>query len=54
MRGCDDLFHLGCLWTLVLVGVGGGVCMYGGFICNLLVICSSFDSRFGVSIVVFL
>jgi hypothetical protein len=47
------MFHL-CLWTLVLIGVGGGIVMYGGIICNLLVICSSFDSRFGVSIVVFL
>ena len=28
--------------------------MYGGFICNLVVICSSFDLRFGISIVVFL
>jgi hypothetical protein len=54
MRGCDDLFHLGCLWTLVLVGVGGSVCMYGGFICNLVVICNNFESRFGISIVVFL
>jgi hypothetical protein len=53
-RGYDDLFHLGCLWTLVLIGVGGGVVMYGGFICSLVVICSNFDSRFGISIVVFL
>jgi hypothetical protein len=52
--GCGEMFHLGCLWTLVLIGVGGGVVMYGGIICNLLVICSSFDSRFGVFIVVFL
>jgi hypothetical protein len=45
---------LGCLWTLVLFGVGGGVIMYEGFICNLVVICRMFDSRFGISIVVFL
>jgi hypothetical protein len=36
------LFHLGYLWTLVLVGV------------CLVVICSNFDSRFDMSIVVFL
>jgi hypothetical protein len=52
--GYGDLFHLGCLWTLVLIGVGGGVVMYEGFICNLLVVCSNFDLRFGISIVVFL
>jgi hypothetical protein len=52
--GYDDLFHLGCLWTLVLIGVGGSVIMYGGFIYNLVVIFSNFDSRFGISIVVFL
>jgi hypothetical protein len=45
---------LGCLWTLVFIGVDGGVVMYGGFICNLVVICSNFDSRFGICIVVFL
>jgi hypothetical protein len=28
--------------------------MYGGFIRNLVVACSNFDSRFGMSIVVFL
>jgi hypothetical protein len=38
----------------VLIGVGGGVVMYGGFICNLVVICSNFDTMFGISIVVFL
>jgi hypothetical protein len=27
---------LGCLWTLVLIGVGGDVVMYEGFIYNLL------------------
>jgi hypothetical protein len=48
------LFHLGCLWTLVLIGVGGGVVMYVGFICSFLVICSNFVLRFGISIVVFL
>jgi hypothetical protein len=48
------LFHLGCSCTLVLTGVGGGVIMYGDFMFNLVVICSSFDSRFGMSIVVFL
>jgi hypothetical protein len=26
----DSLFHLGCLWTLVLFGVGGGIAMYAG------------------------
>jgi hypothetical protein len=50
----DDLFHLGRLWTLVLAGIGGGVIMCGGFIHNLVVICSNFDSRFGMSIVLFL
>jgi hypothetical protein len=34
-RGYDDLFHLGCLWTLVLIGVGDGVVMYERFICTL-------------------
>jgi hypothetical protein len=48
------LDHLGCLWTLVLFGVGGGVVMYEGFICNLVVICLIFASRFGMSIVVLL
>jgi hypothetical protein len=24
--GYDDLFHLGCLWTLVLIGVGWRCC----------------------------
>jgi hypothetical protein len=48
------LLHLGCLWTLVLVGVGGGVIMYEGFILSLVVICSSFGSKFGIFIVVFL
>jgi hypothetical protein len=48
------LFHLGCFCTLVLVGIGGGVIMCGGFIRNLVVVCSNFDSRFGMSIVVFL
>jgi hypothetical protein len=40
--------------TLVLVGVGGGVIMCGGFIRNLVVACINCDSRFGISIVVFL
>jgi hypothetical protein len=44
----------GYLWTLMLIGVGGGVVMYVDFICNLLVICSNFVLRFGISIVVFL
>jgi hypothetical protein len=52
--GYGDLFHLGCLCTLVLTRVGGGVIMYEGFIFSLMVIFSSFDSRFGMSIVVFL
>jgi hypothetical protein len=38
----------------VLVGVGGGEDMYGGLICRLVAICSSFDFRFGISIVAFL
>jgi hypothetical protein len=50
----NSLFHLGCLWTLVLIGVGGGVAMYEGFICILLVLCSNFDLRFGMFNVVFL
>jgi hypothetical protein len=52
--GYDDLFHLGCLWTLVLIGVGGGVVMYEGFICILFILCSNFDLRFGIFIGVFL
>jgi hypothetical protein len=46
--GYDDLFHLGCLCTLVLIGVGGGVVMYEGFICMLLVLYISFDLRCGM------
>jgi hypothetical protein len=38
----------------VFTGVGSGVVMYGGFIRNLVVICSNFDSRFGIYVVVFL
>jgi hypothetical protein len=38
----------------VLIGVGGGGVIYGDFICRLVVICSSFDSRSGMSITVFL
>jgi hypothetical protein len=38
----------------VSVGVGGGVIMYGGCMRSLVVACSNFDSRFGMSIVVFL
>jgi hypothetical protein len=53
-EGYDSLFHLGCLWTLVLFGVGGGVAMYEGFICILLVLCSNFDLRFGMFNVVLL
>jgi hypothetical protein len=52
--GYGDLFHLGCLCTILLIGVGGGVIMYKGFIRNLVVICKNFDSRFGMFIVVFL
>jgi hypothetical protein len=52
--GYDSLFHLGCLWTLVLIGVGGGVAMYRGFIFILLVLCSNSDLRFGMFSVVFL
>ena len=52
--GCGVLFHLGYLWTLVLFGVGGGVDMYEGLICILVVICRILDSRFGMLIVVFL
>ena len=50
----DDLFHLECLWTLVLIGVGSSIIIYEGFICNLLVIFSNFGLRFGAFIVVFL
>ena len=46
------MFHLGCL--CILVEVGGGVIMCGGFIHNLVVAYSNFDSRFSISIVVFL
>jgi hypothetical protein len=38
----------------VFIGVRGSVVMYGGLICRLEVICSSFDSRFGMFIVAFL
>jgi hypothetical protein len=38
----------------VLVGVDGGGDMYGGLICSLVAVCSSFDFRFGISIVAFL
>ena len=48
------MFHLGCLWTLVLFGVGGSVDMYEGLMCILLAICHILDSRFGIFIVVFL
>ena len=53
-RGCGALFYLEYLWTLVLFGVGGGVDMYEGLICNLKVICHILVSRFGMFIVVFL
>ena len=53
-RGYSVLYHLGCLWTLILIGVGGSVVMYRRLICRLVVICSSFDSRFGMFIVAFL
>jgi hypothetical protein len=52
--GYGDLFHLGCLCTIVLIGVGGGVNIYGGFIRSLVVICKNFDSKFGTFIGVFL
>jgi hypothetical protein len=52
--GYGDLFHCGCLCTLVLIGVGGGGAMYGGLICRLVVICSSFVSRSYMSMAVFL
>ena len=48
------MFHLGYLWTLVWFGVGGGVEMYGGLICILVVICRILDSKLGMFIVVFL
>jgi hypothetical protein len=48
------LFHSGCLWTLVFIGMDGGVITYGEFIRSLVVICSNFGLRFGISIVVFL
>jgi hypothetical protein len=48
--GYGVLFHLGCLWTLTFSGVGGGVFMYGGFICKFVVICSSFVSRLAMNI----
>jgi hypothetical protein len=38
----------------VFIRVGGGAIICRGFIRNLVVICSSFASRFGISIVVFL
>jgi hypothetical protein len=34
----------------VFIGVDGSVIIYGEFICNLVVICSNFGSRFGISI----
>jgi hypothetical protein len=37
-----------------LIGVCGGGDMYGWFIYRLVVICNSFDFRFGLSIEVFL
>jgi hypothetical protein len=52
--GYDDLFHLGCLWTFVLIGVGGGIVMYEGFICSVSILCSIFDFRFGMPNVAFL
>jgi hypothetical protein len=52
--GYGDLFHLGCLCTLVLIGVGGGIIMCGGFNRNLVVACRNLDSRFGMFIVTFL
>jgi hypothetical protein len=52
--GYGDLFHLGCLCTLVLTGIDGGMVMCEGFMFNLVVICNSFVTRFGMSIVVFL
>ena len=38
----------------MLFGIGGGVIMYEGFICNLIVICHMLVSRFGMFIIVFL
>jgi hypothetical protein len=38
----------------VLDGVDGGFFICGGFIHSLVVACSNFDSKFGMSIVVFL
>jgi hypothetical protein len=52
--GYGNLFHLGCLWILVLIGMGSGIVMYEGFICILLVLCSNFVLRFGIFNVVFL
>jgi hypothetical protein len=52
--GYGDLFHCGCLCTLVLIEVGGGGAIYGGLICRLVVICSSFVSRSCMSMMVFL
>jgi hypothetical protein len=52
--GYGDLFHCGCLCILVLIGVGGGGAMYGGFICRLVVICSSFVFRSCMSMTMFL
>jgi hypothetical protein len=52
--GYGDLFYCGCLCTLVLVGVQGGGAIYGGFICRLVVICSSFVSRSCISMLVLL
>ena len=54
MGGYGDLFYLGCLWIFLLTGVCGGGNTYRGFICRLMVICSSFDFRFGMSIELFL
>jgi hypothetical protein len=36
--GLGVLFHFGCLWTLVLIGIAGGGIMCGGLICSLVVI----------------
>jgi hypothetical protein len=55
--GCveyDDLFHCGCLCTLVLVGVGDGGTMYGGLICRLVMICSNFFFKSCMSMPMFL
>ena len=32
--GYNSLFHLGCLFTVVLRGVGGAVCMWYCVICE--------------------